>query len=92
MPSLMTLYSTSRNCQGAPSQAHVRMVLDILQAKKLYAKGSKCDFFRTEVQFLGFRVGDGQISKDPAKLEAVLNWPEPKTVWELLVRGFLRLA
>eukprot|EP00961_Rhodomonas_salina_P194991 2632641-Rhodomonas_salina.1 len=29
--------------------AHVRRILEILRAKKLYAKGSKCDFFRTEV-------------------------------------------
>eukprot|EP00961_Rhodomonas_salina_P297802 3937514-Rhodomonas_salina.1 len=59
---------------------HVRSVLDILLFKKLYAKGSKCDFFRTEVQFLGFRMGDRLIPKDPAKVEAVRNWPEPKTV------------
>eukprot|EP00961_Rhodomonas_salina_P270942 3661095-Rhodomonas_salina.1 len=69
---------------------HVRSVLYILLAKKLYDKGSKCDFFRTEVQFLGFRGGDGQISKDPAKIEGVRNWPEPKTVRE--VRGFLGLV
>eukprot|EP00961_Rhodomonas_salina_P015076 202707-Rhodomonas_salina.1 len=64
--------------------AHVRRILKILLAKKLYAKGSKCDFFRTEVQFLGFRVSEGQIYKDPAKTEAVRNWPVPKTVRKVL--------
>eukprot|EP00961_Rhodomonas_salina_P250625 3388105-Rhodomonas_salina.1 len=36
------------------------------------------------------RVGDRQISKDPAKVEVVRNWPEPKTVRE--VRGFQGLV
>eukprot|EP00961_Rhodomonas_salina_P063741 857056-Rhodomonas_salina.3 len=69
---------------------HVRKVLEVLRAKKLYAKGSKCDFFREEVQFLGFRVGDGRIDKDPAKIESVCNWPAPTTIRE--VRGFLGLV
>eukprot|EP00961_Rhodomonas_salina_P132084 1778070-Rhodomonas_salina.1 len=44
----------------------------------------------TEIQFLGFRVSEGQIYKDPTKTEAVRNWPVPKTVREVL--GFLGLV
>ncbi len=33
---------------------HIKKVLDILREKQLYAKGSKCDFWRKEVQFLGY--------------------------------------
>ena len=69
---------------------HLKQVLDILREKKLYAKATKCDFGRTEVQFLGFRVREDQIHKDQEKVTAVRNWPELKTVRE--VRQFLGLA
>lgn len=66
---------------------HIRLVLAILQAKKLYAKGSKCDFFRQEVLFLGFHVKQGEIHTDLRKIEAIQDWPLPTTVREL--RSFL---
>ena len=36
---------------------HIRRVLEVLREKKLYAKGSKCEFARNSVTFLGFTVG-----------------------------------
>lgn len=69
---------------------HLRQVLDILRKNKLFAKGSKCDLFRQEIQFLGFRVRHGEIDKDPLKIEAVQNWPLPETVSD--VRSFLGLT
>ena len=38
-------------------ERHVRQVLDVLREEKLYAKESKCEFFKTEVEFLGHIVG-----------------------------------
>ena len=35
----------------------MRTVLDVLRREKLYAKESKCELFKTEVEFLGHRVG-----------------------------------
>ena len=69
---------------------HIRQVLTVLREQKLFAKATKCDFGRTEVQFLGYRVREDQIRKDEEKVKAVRNWPEPKTVRE--VRQFLGLA
>ena len=70
--------------------AHVRKVLTVLREKKLYAKGSKCEFLRPSVTFLGFTVGRGVVDKESSKVEEVRNWPVPKTVRD--VRSFLGLA
>ena len=69
---------------------HVRKVMEILRKEHLFAKGSKCDFVRTEVEFLGFRVRQGQVDKDPHKIEAVRDWPIPSTVRE--IRSFIGFA
>eukprot|EP00961_Rhodomonas_salina_P125654 1692827-Rhodomonas_salina.2 len=69
---------------------HIKIILDILRDKQLFAKPSKCDFFRTQVQFLGYIISEGQIATDPAKISAVKDWPIPKTIRE--VRSFLGLC
>ncbi|GJX47333.1 retrotransposon protein, putative, ty3-gypsy subclass [Tanacetum coccineum] len=69
---------------------HLRIVLEILRQKKLYAKFSKCDFWLGQVAFLGHIVSADGISMDPAKVEAITKWPRPTTVTE--VRSFLGLA
>jgi len=66
---------------------HVRTVLEQFRKHKLYAKRSKCEFFRNEVKFLGFIVGADGVKVDPEKVEAVRSWPVPKSVTE--VRSFL---
>ncbi|MEW8115521.1 MAG: ribonuclease H family protein [Candidatus Thiodiazotropha endolucinida] len=62
-------------------------VFRTLQTNNLKLKASKCEFFKREVTYLGHVVSKEGISTDPAKTEAVLNWPVPKTVKE--VRMFL---
>ena len=69
---------------------HLRMVLKTLDEHKLYAKLKKCEFWLEEVQFLGHIVGKDGISVDPAKVEAIVNWPRPTNVSE--VRSFLGMA
>ncbi|GAU44000.1 hypothetical protein TSUD_91790 [Trifolium subterraneum] len=69
---------------------HLRIVLNILREKQLYAKFSKCEFWLTEVKFLGHVISQGGVSVDPSKVEAVLNWERPRTVSE--IRSFLGLA
>lgn len=66
---------------------HVRTILDEFRKHKLYAKESKCEFFRSEVKFLGFIVGADGVKVDPAKIEAVKVWPVPKSITD--VRSFL---
>ncbi|KAA3483847.1 DNA/RNA polymerases superfamily protein [Gossypium australe] len=65
--------------------SHLRIVLQILRDKQLYAKFSKCKFWLKEVTFLGHVV-----SAEGIRVEAVLDWKPPKSVAE--IRGFLGLA
>nr|KYP43137.1 Retrovirus-related Pol polyprotein from transposon 17.6 [Cajanus cajan] len=51
---------------------HLRLVLEILKAKQLYAKLSKCEFWLDEVKFLGHVISAEGIVVDPAKVESVL--------------------
>ena len=71
-------------------EQHLKIVLQTLREKKLYAKLSKCDFWLKEVSFLGHIVSAEGIRVDPAKIEAVVNWKPPRSVTE--VRSFLGLA
>ncbi|XP_016200291.1 uncharacterized protein LOC107641309 [Arachis ipaensis] len=52
---------------------HLRTVLQILRDKKLYAKLSKCEFWKSEVKFLGHVVSKQRIFMDPAKLALPLT-------------------
>ncbi|KAJ0455185.1 putative nucleotidyltransferase, Ribonuclease H [Helianthus annuus] len=80
------IYSKSQ----ADHEKHLRCILKLLHQEKLYAKFSKCEFWLREVQFLGHVVSERGIQVDPAKVEAVMNWQEPKTPTE--IRSFLGLA
>ncbi|KAK5845366.1 hypothetical protein PVK06_001539 [Gossypium arboreum] len=52
---------------------HLRLVLQILRDKQLYAKFSKCEFWLREVSFLGHVVSASGIRVDPSKISAILN-------------------
>src|SRR6202163_689507 len=69
---------------------HLRLVLQVLRDKQLYAKLSKCDFFQSEIGFLGHVINQYGIKMEPSKVDAVQKWPVPKNVHEL--RSFLGLA
>ncbi|KAK2452021.1 putative mitochondrial protein [Trifolium repens] len=69
---------------------HLRIVLETLREKKLYAKLLKCEFWLKEVSFLGHVISNGGIAVDPSKVDAVLKWETPRSVFE--IRSFLGLA
>jgi hypothetical protein len=69
---------------------HVREVLERLRTAKLYAKLSKCEFFRAEVEFLGHHIGANGLSVMQDKIASVRDWPTPQNVTD--VRSFLGLA
>ena len=56
----------------------------------MYAKFSKCEFFLPEVRFLGHVVLASGVSVDLEKVETVMSWERPKSVFE--IRSFLGLA
>nr|GEU50253.1 putative reverse transcriptase domain-containing protein [Tanacetum cinerariifolium] len=80
------VYSKTREEHEDP----LRIVLEILLQKKLYAKFSKCDFWLGQVAFLGHIVSANGITVDLAKVEAITKWLRPTTVTE--VKIFLGLA
>jgi len=71
-------------------EEHLRIVLQILKEKKLYAKLSKCELWLEEVKFLGHVISNKGVSMDPTKVEAILQWEPPKIVTEIC--SFLGLA
>jgi len=52
---------------------HLRIILQTLREKKLHAKLSKCDFWMSEISFLGHIVSAEGIRVDPKKIEAVIE-------------------
>ncbi|MCO5572214.1 hypothetical protein L7F22_025966 [Adiantum nelumboides] len=54
---------------------HIRTILNVLRNEKLYAKASKCEFFKKELLYLGHIITRDGIHVDPEKLDKVCNWP-----------------
>ena len=69
---------------------HLRIALQALREHQLYAKFSKCEFWLTEVKFLGHVMSASGVSVYPKKVEVVMSWERPKSVFE--IRSFLGLA
>ena len=61
-------------------EQHLRIVMETLEEKKLYAKLCKCDFWLKEVSFLSHIVSVEGIRVDPIKIEAVVNWKPHRNV------------
>lgn len=59
----------------------VHQVLKKLLVPNLYAKCihvSKCEFHKTYLDYLGYRVSTEVMEMDPGKVKAILNWqPAP---------------
>lgn len=69
---------------------HLELVLDCLLTNLFYVKLSKCLFCQDSIDYLGHIVSSQGVHTDPSKLEAMENWPIPKTMKQL--RGFLGLT
>ncbi|KAJ3685492.1 hypothetical protein LUZ61_014656 [Rhynchospora tenuis] len=69
---------------------HLEMVMEILMDNQLHAKSSKCSFCVKEIEYLGHIISHQGVATDPSKIQAMCEWPQPKSVKEL--RGFLGLT
>ena len=69
---------------------HWRIVLQAFRDHQLYAKFNKWEFWLTEVRFLGHVMSASGVSVDPEKVEAVMSFERPKSVFE--IHSFLGLA
>jgi hypothetical protein len=70
--------------------SHVDRFLHLLSQHQLFLKQSKCDFGTLEVEYLDHLVGKDGVKVDPKTIEAMQDWPHPKTLKSL--HGFLGLA
>ena len=59
---------------------HLRIVLQTLRKRQLYAKLSKFQFWLDRVAFLGHVISTDGVSVDPQKIEVVVTWKPPKNV------------
>ncbi|GLB44373.1 putative retrotransposable element tf2 155 kda protein type 1-like, partial [Lyophyllum shimeji] len=64
-----------------------RIVLDRLREHRLFLKPEKCEFERTEIEYLGLIISHGTASMDPVKVAGVAEWPVPRNKKE--VQSFL---
>ena len=69
---------------------HLRIVLQTLRERQLYAKFLKCEFWLNEVVFLSHVMSRNDIFVNPKKVEAIVNWEHSNNVIE--IQSFLGLA
>jgi hypothetical protein len=60
--------------------SRLESVFDRLSKAGLKLKPSKCDFFKSEVRYLGHIVTSEGVKTDPEKFESVNNWPIPTSI------------
>lgn len=65
-------------------------VFQKLREHGLKIEAEKCQFFQSRVKYLGHVVSAEDVATDPAKTEAVSQWPTPRMLKEL--RSFLGFA
>ena len=80
------IYSKSKE----EHKEHLKIVLQELREHQLYAKFSKCDFFKDKIQYLGHVVTEERISVDPEKIKEIEEWLVPKEVTD--IRSFMGIT
>ena len=68
----------------------VHEVLTRLEKHDLYLRPEKCEFEKSEIEYLGLIIRPNEVTMDPIKVKAVAEWPTPRNLKE--VRGFIGFA
>ena len=69
---------------------HLEIVLSCLQEAGLKMKRSKCDFFKSEIHYLGHLISPEGISPLPNKFDSIRHMPVPNSAKE--IKQFLGLT
>ena len=72
---------------------HIKSLENVFKQLELHSlklKASKCEFFKTSVQYLGHIISDKGVQTDPEKISVMKNWPAPSNIKEL--QSFLGFA
>ncbi|GJP63521.1 hypothetical protein CLOP_g20588 [Closterium sp. NIES-67] len=73
------IYSTTR-------EQHLKdlaAVFSLLQQHRLITKGSKCEFLKQELEFLGHVISIDGVKFDPKKIATIQDWKPPASLREL---------
>ena len=62
---------------------HLRLVFERLDEHGLTINPDKCEFGRSEITFLGLHISASGIQPLPERVQAVRDFPQPKTVSDL---------
>ena len=71
--------------QGQGHIEAMQWVLDILKKNGLFVNPKKYWFYKNKLQFLEYVVLNQSIRMEDERIEAVKNWPEPKSIWDIQV-------
>jgi hypothetical protein len=71
-------------------EEHLKMVLQRLWEHQLYAKLSNCEFWISEVLFLGHIINRDRLALDPKKVADILDWKAPTNVCG--IKSFIGMA
>lgn len=66
---------------------YLQIVFELLKTHSLFVKRSKCVLCRTHIEYLDRVISGKGVLTDPHKIQAILDWPVPKTIEQL--KGFL---
>ena len=69
---------------------HLKMILTTLHENKLLINLKKCIFVKNELIYLGFGISEDGLKMDLEKVQEIVSWPTPRSVFE--VRSFHGLA
>ena len=69
---------------------HLHIVLQVLREHHLYAKFSKCDFYKPQIQYLGHIISKMGIVVDQGMIKSIKDCPTPTSVSD--IRSLLGLA
>ena len=64
-------------------EEHLKIILQVLRGHQLYAKFSKCDFFKDKIQYLVHVITKDGILVDPDKIKSINEWLVPKDVLDV---------
>ncbi|GJP59195.1 hypothetical protein CLOP_g9431 [Closterium sp. NIES-67] len=73
------IYSTTREQHLKDLEA----VFSLLQQHRLITKGSKCEFLKQELEFLGHVISINGVKIDPKKIATIQDWKPPANLREL---------
>ena len=58
-------------------------MLERLRDNYLYAKLSKCEFYKEGVDFLGFVISKDGVAIEKSRAEAIEEWPKPRLIRDI---------